>query len=44
MLALDRAAALSLAGDQAFDELQGIYQSNERLRVPDHIGQQEAMQ
>ena len=31
---LDRVAALSVAGDDAFDELRGIYESDERLRVP----------
>jgi hypothetical protein len=31
---LDRIAALSLAGDDAFTEIRAIYESDERLRVP----------
>jgi hypothetical protein len=31
---LDRIAALSLAGDDAFDEIRAIYESEDRLRVP----------
>jgi hypothetical protein len=31
---LDRIAALSLAGDDAFSEIRAIYESDERLRVP----------
>lgn len=31
---LDRVAALTLAGDEAFPEVRAIYQSDDRLRVP----------
>jgi hypothetical protein len=31
---LDRVAALSLAGDDAFSEIRTIYESDDRLRVP----------
>ena len=31
---LDRVAALTLAGDDAFSQLRAIYQSDDRLRVP----------
>ena len=31
---LDRVAALTLAGDDAFADLRAIYQSDDRLRVP----------
>jgi hypothetical protein len=31
---LDRVAALTLAGDDAFSEVRAIYQSDDRLRVP----------
>ena len=31
---LDRVAALTIAGDDAFAEVRAIYESDERLRVP----------
>ena len=31
---LDRVAALTLAGDDAFTEVRAIYESDDRLRVP----------
>ena len=31
---IDRVAALTLAGDEAFGDVRAIYESNERLRVP----------
>ncbi|MBN1430669.1 MAG: transglutaminase domain-containing protein [Anaerolineae bacterium] len=34
MALLDRAAALSTAGDTAFDEIRGTYENDDRLRVP----------
>lgn len=34
MASLDRAAALTLAGNEAFAEMRSVYRSDERLRVP----------
>lgn len=34
MALLDRVAALTLAGDEAFTEMRSVYRSDERLRVP----------
>jgi len=37
MALLDKLAALTTAGDEAFPELRRLYESDERLRVPSTV-------